>query len=90
MKFSLFSYSYIFLFIVFIICIIYFSTLLNIFSINSENFLIENDIIISDFSINNYITNELVWPTPGYNYITSGFGYRVSPTTGARSLSLWY
>ena len=29
--------------------------------------------------------SNLIWPTPGYTTITSGFGYRVSPTTGAGS-----
>ena len=27
--------------------------------------------------------NSFSWPTPGYTYITSGFGYRKSPATGA-------
>ena len=28
-------------------------------------------------------SSNLSWPTPGYNYITSDFGTRISPTTGA-------
>lgn len=30
-------------------------------------------------------TSSFVWPVPGYNNITSGFGYRKSPTSGAGS-----
>ena len=40
---------------------------------SSSNYYIGLDISDSNF----------VWPTPGFNYITSGFGYRNSPTTGA-------
>lgn len=29
--------------------------------------------------------SNFVWPVPGYNNITSGFGYRKSPTSGASS-----
>ena len=37
---------------------------------------------ISDLFLYNY---EYDWPTPGYFSITSEFGYRKSPTTGASS-----
>ena len=30
-------------------------------------------------------TSNFAWPTPGYNTITSKFGYRTSPTSGASS-----
>lgn len=44
---------------------------------------------VSVYTSPNYYTgldisdSNFVWPTPGFNYITSGFGYRKSPTTGA-------
>lgn len=42
-------------------------------------------IINSNFTIID--TSSLLWPTPGYTTITSGFGYRNAPTNGARHFS---
>lgn len=33
--------------------------------------------------------SSLLWPTPGYTTITSGFGYRNAPTKGARNIPWW-
>lgn len=46
-------------------------------SINMEN-LYSNEI-----SINMNLNSKFLWPTPGYNTITSPFGRRFSPTYGA-------
>lgn len=43
---------------------------------------------ISNGTINNEVyvlSKEFLWPTPGYNTITSKFGYRGAPTSGASS-----
>ena len=41
----------------------------------------------TSISNNNYFfsNSEFFWPTPGYHTITSYFGKRISPTTGASS-----
>ena len=60
-----------------LICFIY------IFSLyNSDTYINSN--IPTD---NNYFfsSSDFFWPTPGYHKITSYFGKRVSPTTGASS-----
>ena len=31
------------------------------------------------------VSQDYIWPTPGYNTITSRFGYRTAPTSGASS-----
>ena len=70
--------------------IIYFCFLFFIFSL----FLIYSATLISKNSYNTssqiypnyYFSNEdFFWPTPGYHTITSAFGKRISPTTGASS-----
>lgn len=52
------------------------------FSLNSTegfgfngNTILDSNLVISPLGF--------VWPTPGYNYITSYFGYRNAPTVGA-------
>ena len=39
---------------------------------------------ISNISLN-LSSSSLIWPTPGYTKVTSGFGYRNSPTVGSSS-----
>ena len=75
-----FFYSYVFYFIFIIFLIFALCFFIPIFSsnglIDSFNFTNSNlSFIIS--------SNGLVWPTPGFNTITSGFGYRNAPTYGA-------
>ena len=49
------------------------------------NFLKSSSIIDSHSSSYYFSTNNFFWPTPGYHQITSNFGPRNSPTTGASS-----
>lgn len=64
-------------------------TLFLIFSLCLFIPLFSNDGNISVYSSSNHYIgldisdSNFIWPTPGFNYITSGFGYRESPTTGA-------
>lgn len=69
--------------------LIFILTLFLIFSLCLFIPLFSNDGNISVYSSSNYYIgldisdSNFIWPTPGFNYITSGFGYRKSPTTGA-------
>ena len=49
----------------------------------SSNVLLENDFLDSASYFSN---DEFFWPLPGYNRISSYFGPRVSPTSGASSM----
>jgi len=50
------------LFFIFI-CIFSFSTLFKSLSVNSGNFIIQNDVIVSNFSITTD-SSKFIWPTP--------------------------
>ena len=55
-------------------------------SVSEENDLEKNDdIIFSDNSTYYFSNSNFFWPLPGFHRITSPFGKRVSPTTGASS-----
>ena len=69
----------------FLFVIILFSIFISIFFvpvINSKN---TNTISSIDSEIIDFNPNGFVWPIPGYTKISSPFGKRVSPTTGASS-----
>ena len=69
----------------FLFVIILFSIFISIFFvpvINSKN---TNTISSIDSEIIDFNPNGFVWPIPGYTRISSPFGKRVSPTTGASS-----
>lgn len=74
MKFNFISYFFIFfIIIIFLASIISYSSYINISPTNSNNY-------------SYYFSNNVFfWPVPGFNTITSGFGVRISPTTGASS-----
>lgn len=77
MNSSFFKSSIIFLFIA-IFFIIF--TFYNI--VYSENVFLEDTQIIANFD---FSTLQFLWPTPNYKTITSHFGYRNRPTSGASS-----
>lgn len=55
-------------------------------SVSEENDLEKNDdIIFSDNSTYYFSNSNFFWPLPGFHRITSPFGKRVSPTSGASS-----
>ena len=73
--FNLFFKYFIFLLVFIIICFMGIT-----FSLSTTDGLsFSNNILDSDF----ISSSGFVWPTPGYDYITSPFGYRVAPTSGA-------
>lgn len=49
-------------------------------SFSDSNTLVSNSILSFTYS-----SSKFTWPTPGYNTITSYFGYRTAPTSGASS-----
>lgn len=62
---------------------IFLTTFISIFFIplisNSSS---DNSLLFSDDLVNSTFSS-FIWPTPGYSNITSKFGYRKAPTTGA-------
>ncbi len=76
----MFSSTFKYLIIIILIIIInYIGLIFSLDSIDglsfSENITDGNSIVIS--------SSGFVWPTPGYNTITSNYGYRNAPTSGA-------
>lgn len=70
----------------FFISIILFMILFCFISIISfyytDTYTFSNSIVNNNYFFSN---SEFFWPTPGYHTITSPFGKRISPTTGASS-----
>lgn len=80
MKFNSFYFLFIIFFIILIFSLCFF---IPIFS--SSGYDISST---PSFNQANYLyisTSNLVWPVPGYTNITSNFGYRTAPTSGAGS-----
>ena len=72
-------------FIFFILFISIISIILYI-NICSQDYYEEGEEVLTDEGSTYYFSNsEFYWPLPGYHKITSLFGKRVSPTTGASS-----
>lgn len=72
--FNIFFKYFVFILVFIIICFMGITFSLS----TTEGF--SNNILDSDFVFSN---SSFVWPTPGYNTITSPFGYRNAPTAGA-------
>lgn len=75
--FKNFKYFYRILFIVSFFIIVFF---IPVFNANNISYSKPNSSEILDFNPNGF-----VWPIPGYTKISSPFGKRVSPTSGASS-----
>lgn len=78
---SLNSFSYIILIYFFILI---FSLCIFIPTFSNHGYVVPSNITSygSSFEVSN---GKFVWPTPGYTTITSNFGYRTAPTSGASS-----
>ena len=55
---------------------------INLFLLTNQNNSNSDSAISSDYY---FSTNNFTWPLPGYHQITSDFGPRISPTSGASS-----
>lgn len=71
--------KYLFVFIIFII-LCFSGLVFSLYSLDSLNF---SENIISNVDTFSHSFGEFVWPTPTYNTITSNFGYRKAPISGA-------
>lgn len=83
MNFNFFKLSSWLIFISIAFIILCFSSTISIFSTNNEITISNGSIILPENIILNFSNSDFLWPTPGYTTITSYFGYRTAPTTGA-------
>lgn len=74
--FKNFTYLYLLLFFIILFISIFFTPFITTSNSSSNS----NNYEILDFNPNGF-----VWPIPGYNKISSPFGKRISPTSGASS-----
>ena len=83
----MFSSYFKFFLIIFLILILFLPHLfIPILATNAQNLKLPNDIQNKEiYEIN---SSSLVWPIPGYTYISSPFGKRKSPTSGASNYHL--
>ena len=81
-KFNFFSISLISFFSFIIILLLSYCFFIPIFQ-NDSNIFLSSDLSFITSPGFELSFSEFVWPTPGYTTITSPFGYRVSPTSGA-------
>ena len=63
--------------------ILSFFSIINTLSFNNEIIFNGSSIIVPDNTYIDFSNSYFLWPTPGYTYITSHFGYRNAPTSGA-------
>lgn len=79
-----FSKYFLVLLILIIVCFFGLVILLN--SVDGSSIL-GNNILLSNFDLSSEfdysLNSRFIWPTPGYKTITSSYGYRVAPTSGA-------
>lgn len=80
MNSSFFNFRMFFIFILFILFIIFFT---------STSFFLSSNDSFSDsnysFNLNYSISSDFAWPVPGFTRITSTYGPRNRPTSGASS-----
>ena len=82
-KSSFFNCSFI-IFIISIIFIVFsFSTTISVISTTNEITLTNGNIIVPENYIINFSNSKFLWPTPNNKVITSYFGKRNAPTSGA-------
>lgn len=83
MNSSFFKLSSLLVFISISFIVLCFSSTISILSTNNEIIVSNGTIILPENVILNFSNSKFLWPTPGYNIITSYFGYRFAPTAGA-------
>lgn len=79
-------FSKYFLVLIILIIISFFGLVISLNSVDGSSIL-GNNIIFSNFdSLTDFdysLDSEFIWPTPRYKTITSPYGYRTAPTSGA-------
>ena len=75
-SFIIFTFSVVFI----IFC---FSTTISVFSSSNEFIINDGNIVLPENYVISFSNSKFIWPTPEYKTITSYFGSRSAPTSGA-------
>lgn len=82
---SFFRTSFILIIISIIFIMFCFSSTVSVILANNNITFLNGNIILPENIILEFSNSKFLWPTPGFTTITSPFGYRNAPTSGASS-----